>query len=403
LRAAKGSCRSFRSFLPAMASILVSGVSGYIGGALVPRLKRDGHQLRGMSRNPDSKTARAAGIPLVQADAVTGQGLDRALEGVEVAYYLMHSMEPVRRGGEGMKPGGGGTEPGGGGTEPGGGGKEPGGGGTEPGGGGTEPGGGGTEPGGGGTEPGGGGTEPGGGGTEPGGGEGMERRFEERERVSAENFASAARRAGVRRVIYLGGPMPSGGRLSRHLGSRLAVEEILLAASPESVAFRASIVIGARSRSFRFLVRLVERMPALAIPGWGVHRSAPIDERDAIELLARAATSDAVAGRSLDLRGPEVVTYSELIERIVDALLVARPAITLPRGVSLTPIASRVAAAIAGEQLELVEPLMESLEDDLLPRDDAAAQLLGVRLHSLDAAIEHALREWETQEPLRAR
>ena len=69
----------------------------------------------------------------------------------------------------------------------------------------------------------------------------------------------------------------------------------------------------------------------------------------------------------------------------------------------MTPIASRVAAVIAGEDYELVGPLMESLERDLLRRPPGRRRLLGVRLHSLDSAIEHALREWEAIEPLAAR
>jgi hypothetical protein len=69
----------------------------------------------------------------------------------------------------------------------------------------------------------------------------------------------------------------------------------------------------------------------------------------------------------------------------------------------LTPIASRISALIAGEEHELIGPLMESLEGDLLVTDNRATELLGVRLHSLDAAIEHALRDWEATEPLVAR
>jgi hypothetical protein len=91
-----------------------------------------------------------------------------------------------------------------------------------------------------------------------------------------------------------------------------------------------------------------------------------------------------------------------LIDRIANLMLVSRPTISFNR-LTLTPIASRVASVIAGEQHELVGPLMESLDRDLVPRDDRAARLLGVRLHSLDAAIEHALREWESIEPLAAR
>src|SRR5205807_2502098 len=117
-----------------------------------------------------------------------------------------------------------------------------------------------------------------------------------------------------RRVVYLGGPVPPNSVPSAHLASRLAVEEILMAATPDSVAFRASIVIGAASRSFRFLVRLVERLPVLAVPAWGINRSAPIDERDMVALLTRAATSDEVGGMSLDAGGRDVVSYGELID-----------------------------------------------------------------------------------------
>jgi uncharacterized protein YbjT (DUF2867 family) len=300
--------------------ILITGVTGYIGSRLAPRLEREGHELRGMSRRPGNLA-----IPVTLADAISGEGLPEALAGIEVAYFLIHSMEPSSDGA-----------------------------------------------------------------------------FEDRERRAAENFAAAARAAGVRRIVYLGGPMPSSGQPSRHLASRLAVERILLEATQDSVAFRASIAIGADSRSFRFLVRLIERMPVLPIPAWGSFRSAPVDERDAIEALARAATNEKVSGRSLDLRGPEVVTYRELIEMIADAMLIARPLLTLPR-ITLTSLASVVVSAIAGEQRELVEPLMQSLNDDLLPRDDAAAELLGMRLHPLASAIEHALRELERTEPLRAR
>jgi hypothetical protein len=97
-----------------------------------------------------------------------------------------------------------------------------------------------------------------------------------------------------------------------------------------------------------------------------------------------------------------VVSYGELIGRIAEHMLVDRPALRFKR-LSATPIASRVAAAIAGEEWQLVGPLMESLDSDLVPGDQEAAELLAVRLHTLDAAIEHALAEWERDEPLAAR
>jgi uncharacterized protein YbjT (DUF2867 family) len=303
-------------------NVLVTGITGYVGSRLAPRLLRDGYAVRGFSRRPGEPQPE---IPVVQGDAVSGEGLEQALRDIDVAYFLIHGMEPSSDGA-----------------------------------------------------------------------------FNVRERAAAENFARAAKAAGTKRIIYLGGLIPVHGPASVHLQSRLDVERILLDATPCSVALRASIVIGAGSRSFRFLVRLVERLPVLAVPAWSTNRTSPIDERDMIELLARAASSDRVRGQSLDVGGPEVVSYGELIERIGDHMLLSRPTISFKK-LTVTPIASRVAAVIAGEQHELIGPLMESLGEDLLLADDRAGELLGVRLHSLDSAIAHALREWEATEPLAAR
>ncbi|HST41685.1 MAG TPA: NAD(P)H-binding protein [Conexibacter sp.] len=308
--------------------ILITGVSGFVGSRLVPRLRQDGHELRGFARDAGRV---AVDVPVVVGDAVSGAGLDAALDGIDVAYFLIHSMEPPPPAADGA-------------------------------------------------------------------------RFSDRELTSAERFATAARAAGVRRVVYLGGLVPETVAPSAHLSSRLAVERVLLDAVPDALALRASIVIGARSRSFRFLVRLIERMPVLALPGWRDFRTQPVDERDVIEALARAAVVALPDGapRSHDLAGPDVVSYRELIERIRDLMLLDRPVLALDPPAP-TSITSRIAAAIAGEQHALVGPLMDGLGSDLLPRPGDIAGLLGLRLHRLDAAIEHALGEWEREEPLAAR
>ncbi len=226
--------------------------------------------------------------------------------------------------------------------------------------------------------------------------------FDSRDRIAATNFARAARAAGVERVVYLGGVVPaSGDRLSPHLASRLEVERILLESAPRATALRASIIVGARSSSFRILVRLVERLRLLPFPSWRDHRTCPIDERDALEYLARTPAIEASAGQSLDIAGPDLLSYGEMIERIADVMGVARVPVKL--GVAQTPTAAAVVARITGQPLGLVRPLMESLQYELLPRDDRARRLYGVRPHAFDRAVEHALRDWERSEELTAR
>jgi uncharacterized protein YbjT (DUF2867 family) len=225
--------------------------------------------------------------------------------------------------------------------------------------------------------------------------------FAGRDRRSAEAFGRAAAAAGLERIVYLGGMAPAGVP-SPHLGSRLEVERILLDAVPRSTALRASIVVGAGSPSFRVLVRLVERLRVLPLPRWRSNRTQPIDERDMIEFLARTPQTPAAAGRSLDVCGPDLMTYGEMIERIAEAMGVGR--LPLELSASLTPPASAIVAAVSGQPVELVRPLMESLESDVLPRDaDEAPRLYGFRPRSFERAVEHALREWESLEPLGAR
>ena len=234
---------------------------------------------------------------------------------------------------------------------------------------------------------------------EPAAGAGSD--FPGRDRAAAENFLRAAQAAGVERIVYLGGLAPSDGEPSAHLASRLEVERILLEGVPKSTALRASIVIGAHSSSFRILVRLVERLRLMPIPAWRNNRTQPIDERDAIEYLARTPRTPAAEGKSLDIAGPDLLSYGDMIERIADLMGVGRTPLRL--GASATPVASALVSAISDQPLELVRPLMYSLERDLLPRSDEARELYGLRPRRFDRAVEHALMEWEAEETLAAR
>lgn len=303
---------------------LVTGATGYIGGRLMKRLTAEGREVRALARNP----SRLAGEPVevAQGDVIRGDGLERALDGCESAYYLIHSMS------QGAGPNG---------------------------------------------------------------------AFADLDRRAADNFARAAQSAGVDRVVYLGGLVPQGEAISPHLRSRLEVEQILLDAIPDSVALRASIVIGARSSSFQLLVRLIERLKVLPMPNWRENSTQPIDERDAIEFLARAPVTPAAAGRSLDIAGPTKLTYAQMIERIADSMGVGRVPVGL--GFALTPPAAAVVAGVTGLDLELVRPLMESLEYDLLPRNMDAPKVFEHEPRRFERAVEHALAEWESMQPLAAR
>lgn len=226
--------------------------------------------------------------------------------------------------------------------------------------------------------------------------------FAGNDRRAAENFAAAASAAGVERVVYLGGLAPSDGPPSPHIASRLEVEEILLEGAPAATALRASILIGAGSSSFRILVRLVERLRLLPLPAWRTNRTQPIAERDAIEFLARTPRVPAAAGRSLDIAGPDVITYGAMIEQIAELMGVGRTPLEL--GFSLTPPASALVTAVTGQPIELVRPLMMSLERDLLPRDPhEAPAMYGIRPLGFERAVERALAEWEAAEELGAR
>jgi len=138
--------------------------------------------------------------------------------------------------------------------------------------------------------------------------------FEETDRTAAKNFAKAARAAGVRRIVYLGGMTPEGEQLSAHLRSREEVGQILLDSGVPTAVLKAAVVLGSGSASFEMLRHLTERLPVMVTPKWVEVKIQPIAIRDVLHYLVGAATLPTTVNRSFDIGGADVLTYRDMMQ-----------------------------------------------------------------------------------------
>jgi len=159
--------------------------------------------------------------------------------------------------------------------------------------------------------------------------------YAERDRELAANFAAAARKAGVNRIIYLGGLGEMGADLSEHLRSRRQVEETLAASGVAVTTFRAAMIIGAGSASFEILRYLVERLPIMVTPKWVTTECQPVAIADVLHWLTRCLEVPETAGKTLEIGGADVMPYRDLMNIMAEELGIARR-IILPVPV-LTP------------------------------------------------------------------
>ena len=296
---------------------MVTGATGYIGGRLAPRLLEGGLAIRAMARNPNK--LESAGwrdrAEVVRGDLGDPDSLTTAFDGIDVVYYLVHSM---------------GTSP----------------------------------------------------------------DFVAEEARSARNVVAAARRSGVKRLVYLSGLHPPGAELSPHLRSRTAVGDILLESGIESVVLQAGIVIGSGSASFEMIRHLTNRLPAMTTPKWVHNRIQPIAVDDVLHYLIEAATARVPASRTWDIGGPDVLEYGEAMQVYAEAAgLRRRLIVVLPW---LTPtIASWWVGLVTPIPGALARPLVESLECDAVMANhdiDAVIAPPAGGLTGYRDAVAHALR-----------
>lgn len=294
-------------------TILVTGATGYIGGRLAPALVDAGHHVRCLVRRAGAADL-PAGTERVQGDVLEGTGLDAALAGVDVTYYLVHSM---------------------------------------------------------------------------GRASGPVAEFAERDRRAARNFGEAAARAGVRRIVYLGGLEGAGGAgVSEHLRSREEVAEILRGHVGELVHVRAAMVIGAGSASFQILRHLVRRLPVMVTPRWIDTRSQPVAIVDVVHALAVLADFDDPPAE-VQLGGRDVLTYRQMMWRVARATGRRPPAIVrLP---VLTPgLSSYWVALVTPVDVGLIKPLVHGLATEMVVHTPPPPGLNDAPL-GFDEAVRRAL------------
>ena len=296
---------------------LVTGATGYIGGRLVPELLGAGHTVRCMARDPGKLANRpwSGDVEVAQADVTDPAALRAALDGCEVAYYLIHSL-------------------------------------------------------------------------------GTGSSFEQRDRDAARTFADAARDAGVRRIVYLGG-MISGreGDLSPHLRSRAEVGDILLDSGVPTAALQAAVIIGSGSASFEMLRYLTERLPAMITPKWVETRIQPIAVRDVLRYLLEAATLPDGVSRRFDIGGPDILTYAEMMQHYARVAKLP-PRLLVPVKVLTPSLSSHWVGLVTPVPASLARPLIESLRVEVVAAEHDIAQYIPdppEGLLPLDRAIELAL------------
>ena len=216
--------------------------------------------------------------------------------------------------------------------------------------------------------------------------------YAEEDRANATGFAQAAAAAGVSRIIYLGGLGEAGGGLSAHLDSRREVERVLAAGPVPVTVMRAAMIIGSGSASFEILRYLVERLPVMVTPRWVSTESQPIAIDNVLAYLVACLDIPATIGRTLDIGGPEVVTYRRMMEMLAEELRLRRR-IVIPVPVLTPRLSSLWIHLVTPVTHRIARPLAEGLRNRVVCRDDLALRLMPQILIPVREAMRRALEQ----------
>jgi uncharacterized protein YbjT (DUF2867 family) len=213
--------------------------------------------------------------------------------------------------------------------------------------------------------------------------------FEKEDRRAATNFAQAARKAGVRRIIYLGGLGDDNQKLSPHLRSRHEVGRILRDSGVETVEFRASLVIGTGSLSFELVKSLTDRLPVMVCPRWLTTATQPIAVDDVLAYLLAARDLPPGESRIFEIGSEDVTTYGDMIREYARQKGLRRWLISVP---VLTPYLSSLwLALVTPTAFEIGRHLIEGLKNPTVVRDKTALKVFSIRPMGIREAIQKAL------------
>jgi uncharacterized protein YbjT (DUF2867 family) len=214
--------------------------------------------------------------------------------------------------------------------------------------------------------------------------------FEREDRQAATNFAGAANRTGVKRIIYLGGLGDDADpRLSPHLRSRHEVGTVLRDSGVEVIEFRASMVVGAGSLSFQLMKSLTDRLPVMLCPRWLTTPTQPIAVDDVLAYLLAAKDLPPGESRIFEIGGTDVVTYGDLIREYARQKGLRRWLISVP---VLTPYLSSLwLALVTPASFEVGRHLIEGLKNPTVVRDNSAISVFSIHPVGIREAIARAL------------
>lgn len=197
--------------------------------------------------------------------------------------------------------------------------------------------------------------------------------FHQRDLDAARNFARAARKAAVERIIYLGGLGDPEADLSHHLQSRQATGAELAQHGVPVTEFRAAIIVGSGSISFEMIRYLTERLPVMICPQWVFTRVQPIAVQDVMQYLTSALDIPASAGKIIEIGGKDILTYGEMMKTYADIRGLKRFLIPVP---VLTPsLSSHWVHWMTPVSASIVRPLIEGLKNEVIVRDQNAAEI----------------------------